>query len=101
MIKLTPGDDLTRIDGPLLVLLCGVDPLSYAAKVWFVRRIRQLSDRSEFWAAVARTEDFPALASDSGPAVVHLFSGRIASRCDGLDDMEEFVEDFINGNRRK
>lgn len=95
------GDDLSSIDGPLLVLLRGPDVVSDAAATWFVRRIRRLSDRSEFWAAIAHAGCPHGLTSAVLPAAIHLFGGRIVARCDGIDEIQEFVEDFITGNRLK
>ena len=99
-MDISDGGDLSYIDGPMLVLVRGDDQDSEAAVAWFVRFVRKLGDRSEFWAAVTRPTAHPELAGDAVPSVVHLFAGRIVARCDGIGDLREFVEDFVVGNRR-
>lgn len=99
-MDISDGGDLSCIDGPLLVLVRDDSGDSGHAVAWFTKFIRRLSDKSEFWAAVTRPEHHPDLVADRLPAVVHLFAGRIVARCDGIDELREFVEDFVEGNRR-
>lgn len=100
---LSPDEDLADIDGHLLVLVMDSSALSLEFGRVFHRRIRRLDDASEFHAAMVRSVDFHRmqLAPDAMPALFHFLGGRQKHMVTGVDDCEDFLEEFIENNRCK
>lgn len=102
LYDLSPYEDLSDIDGHLLVLVSDGGALSLEFERNFHRRVCRLDDASEFHAAVVRDAEFPHIqVPDDMPALFHFLGGRQKNMVAGVDDCEDFLEEFIENNRCK
>lgn len=103
LYDLTPDECISHIEGHLLVLVLGEEPLSELVSALLERRVVRLDDSSEFRLAACRAELFPDLFSRAQelPALFHFLEGKSRSVHHGADDCVEFFEEFVIANRCK
>lgn len=103
LYDLTPDECISHIEGHLLVLALGEEPLSEVVSSLLERRVARLDDSSEFRLATCRVELFPELLSRAQelPALFHFLEGKMRSAHHGADECVEFFEEFVIANRCK
>jgi hypothetical protein len=100
---LMPGEDVTTLDGQMLVLLMGRCTFCYKLGDHIQKKVERLDDASEFQIAIVESDDFPELNKHNTdePLLIHFLDGKESNRVEGIDDCIDFFDEFVMNNKCK